>query len=384
MTRLAMPDNVIDLLRGMVRIDSVNTAASGRPQAENQLRDWLEEVATGWGLAARRLPVPGQADQLLVTFETRADGPWLLFDSHLDTVAVAGMTVEPFGGVIDGDRLYGRGACDTKGTGAAMLWALRDYMRGDERSANIAILFSVDEEQAMTGMRSFVARDLPTLPMRFAAAVVGEPTSFHPVVAHNGCVRWTIAAAGRASHSSVPHEGRSAISAMVRIIDAIEAGYIPGLTASHPRTGPAVCSVNVIRGGSAINIIPDRCEIEVDRRLAPGETAAEATAGLRAILDTLGVEYAMGVDVEHPPFNDDANGGLAAAAQAVLREMGLPTMLVGAPFATHAAYLAAAGLPTLVLGPGDPHPAHTKDEWVSVSAIRRGVELYLRLMRSLG
>lgn len=376
------PSNVIELLQTMVRIDSVNAAVSGRADAEGPLRDTLEQIARSWGFATRRLPSPSGADQLLVLHEPAPGGPWLLFDSHLDTVAVNDMTVDPFGAHIDRDKLYGRGACDTKGTGAAMLWALRVYASAGARPNNIALLFSVDEEVGMTGIRSFVEHDLPALPFRPVAAIVGEPTDAHPVVAHNGCVRWTVTTIGRAAHSSVPHEGRSAISAMVRVIDAIESRYVPSLKATHTLTGQAVCSVNLIRGGASINIIPPTCEIGIDRRLVPGEDETEASAALESLLAPLGVEYRTERDILHPPLSDAHNRELAEVAREVLRAMGLPTMTVGAPFATHAAYLAQAGLPTIVLGPGEPWAAHTKDEFVHVSKIERGVDLYRRLMEA--
>jgi acetylornithine deacetylase len=380
MVRLAMPENVTQLLQGMVRIDSVNSALSGRAHAEDQLRDWLEDVATAFGLATRKLVTPGHADQLLVMHAVSADRPWLLFDSHLDTVDAAGMTIEPFGGVIDGDRLLGRGACDTKGTGAAMLWALRDYAAGDHQPNNIALLFSVDEEVGMVGVRAFLERDLPTLPFRPAAVFVGEPTDCHPVVAHNGTVRWSITTHGKAAHSSVPHEGASAISSMMRVVDAIESRYCNTLSAEHPLTGRAACSINLISGGTAINIIPASCTIELDRRLVPGEKASAALAAVDETLRPLGVSYTMKPDVIHPPLSDDGNRAVAAAAKSVLADMGLPTMVIGAPFATHAAYFAQAGLPTIVIGPGEPWSAHTREEFVHVSKIIRGVELYRRLM----
>lgn len=382
MVKSAIPGNVVQLLQEMVRIDSVNSAVSGRAQAEDQLRDWLQHLAGAWGLTTRRLSVGGQADQLLVTHETDPGAPWWLFDSHLDTVSIEGMAVEPLGGEINGDYMTGRGTCDTKGTGAAMLWALREYARGDHQPNNIALLFSVDEEVSMTGIQSFLANDLPGLGIRerLMGVIVGEPTDFHPVIAHNGSVRWRLTTHGKAAHSSVPHEGRSAISMMTRVIDVIEGTYIPGLTASDDLTGPAVCSINMIHGGTAHNIIPARCEIEADRRLVPGEDGGAVLPVVEALLKPLGIEFTQEIGVRYPPLDTRNNGRLTELAQRVLRDMGLPAMTVGAPFCTHAGHLADAGLPAVVLGPGSPHPAHTKDEWVSVAAIERGTEMYGRLM----
>jgi len=176
--------------------------------------------------------------------------PWLLFESHLDTVAVDGMTIEPFAAERRDGRLWGRGACDTKGTGAAMLWALQRYVRASERESaaasaerrpnNVALLFTTDEEITMTGVRSFAANDArglfrsigasslehraphqaphqaedhggrqakqpgeePPSPALgdLAGVVVGEPTWLKPVTAHNGVIRWRVTTRGVAAH----------------------------------------------------------------------------------------------------------------------------------------------------------------------------------------
>ena len=383
MSETVTPATVVQLLQEMVRIDSVNSADSGRPRAEDQLRDRLDEVARAWGFQTRRLSVSGQADQLLITHEVDPASPWWLFDSHLDTVSVDGMTIDPFGGTIDGDRILGRGTCDTKGTGAAMLWAMHEYANSPEQENNIALLFSVDEEVSMTGIQSFLANDFPGLSLRdnLMGVIVGEPTDFHPVVAHNGAVRWMIATHGKAAHSSVPHEGRSAISMMMKVVNAIESTYIPSLSASHELTGDAVCSINTIQGGTAHNIIPAHCEIQIDRRVVPGEDGGTVLPAIESLLKPLDLDFTQTIRVCYPPLETTFNGPLTDLVRDVLTQMRMPTMVVGAPFCTNAGFLAQAKLPTLVLGPGSPHPAHTKDEWVSISAIEKGVELYGRIMR---
>lgn len=379
------PASVIELLQAMVRIDSVNSALTGRPNAEAQLVDLLARVAGAWGLDAQRLAVEGQADQLLLTLRVGADRPWVMFDSHLDTVAVDHMTIEPFGGGLRDGKVWGRGACDTKGTGAAMLWALRDYAAQSDQPNNIAVLFSVDEEVSMTGIQRFVNNDLPGLGWSPALVVVGEPTEHIPVVAHNGCVRWQITTHGKAAHSAVPWEGRSAINGMVKALALLQGSYIDRLDAEHDLTGRAVASVNLIRGGNAPNIIPERCVCEVDRRVVPGEDPAAVLQTVAALLDTIkaaddAFEYTQTPRVAHPPLLPEASAAVLPIVKQVLIDQGVNKPAVGAPFATHAGYLAAGGLPTLVLGPGSPHPAHTKDEWVAVDEIELGVRVYRGLM----
>lgn len=387
----ATPDNAIALLQAMVKINTVNPALRDGSDGEGELIEYLERLAEIWSLPRRRLSVAGHADQLLITVEVESTLPWLLFDSHVDTVSVAGMTIDPFAGhVLDG-KVWGRGACDTKGTGAAMLWALRNYAASNARAArpnNVALLFSVDEEVSMHGVESFLKHDLPALDWRPTGVIVGEPTELRPVVAHNGFARSTVKTRGKACHSSIPHEGRSAISDMMKVVRELEEVYAPSLTASHPLTGYATCSVNTIHGGSACNIIPDRCEIELDRRSVPGESIERDVVGgldralSRVVAANPGIELLHEVQVNHPPLSHDRNEALTTEIQGLLDQHGLPRLKLGAPFCSHAGLFDRAGLPAVVWGPGSPHPAHTKDEWVAVEQIKLGITVYEALMRT--
>jgi len=402
MVRLPFMDvnSPVDLLRWMVGHDTVNTARSGDPYAEQSLCEGLEAIARSWGLSTRRLAVEGRSDQLLIQVDgaggeanrsiqassaPRRDEPGgLLFESHLDTVAVDGMTIDPFAGEVRDGRLYGRGACDTKGTGAAMLWALRRYAQRPalERPRPVALLFTIDEESGMSGVRALLRNDLDKLPFQPRGVVVGEATRLRPVVAHHGVLRWRVSTTGVAAHSADPSKGRSAITAMRPVLEEIEDRYIPSLDASHPRTGVARASVNLIRGGSLINIIPESCSIEIDRRVAPGETLDEAEQSFRKRLAAF--ELTIERTAHAPPLADDAN---RAWADAVVRTLDrirnadepAPTPC-GVAYATHAGDLAEAGLPVVVLGPGDIAQAHTHDEFIALDAFERGVEIYHALM----
>lgn len=384
-----MPDSVDVLLQQMVRIDSVNSASSGNMQAEAELGAYLEEVARGWGIAVQRLPVEGRPDNLLLTVEASgaADrASWLLFDSHMDTVSVENMTIDPFGGVIENGRLFGRGACDTKGTGAAMLWALKEYRAQHERPNNVALLFTVDEEVTLSGARSFAQNDLPRLGITFSGVIVGEPTLLRPVIAHNGVVRWTITTTGLAAHAAAPDLGRNAIDMMVKVLAAVQSRYIAKLEGEHPMTGRNVCSATTIRGGTQVNIVPDRCQVTIDHRFIPGRRADDSLRQVQAVLEEL-----MAAD---PSVRVEQSGAYGAPAldpvvserylpvvQRVLERHGLTDPPIGAPFATNAGDFAEVGLPAIVLGPGDPTPAHTRNEWVELAQIHRGVAVYGDLMR---
>jgi acetylornithine deacetylase len=308
-----------------------------------------------------------------------------LFDSHLDTVSVDGMTIDPFAAEVRDGRVWGRGAADTKGTGAAMLCALEEYAAAGTTGANVALLFSVEEENGMNGIRAFVDTHLPELDIRFSGAVIGEPTTLKAVIAHNGVVRYRIATAGVAAHSADPSRGQSAIRDMAKLVLFLEDTHIPSLSASHPLTGTAQSSINVIRGGSAVNIIPDHCEAEVDRRTVPGEDPEAAVRAFQAAVDEFRHEHAeaqvsVEVTVGTPPLVPSDDPRWAKVVGGVLEGHGLDGTGRGARYATHAGDVSRAGIPTVVLGPGDIAQGHTKDEWVEIAQIERAVPIYREIM----
>lgn len=379
------PDAPVTLLQRMIAFDTVTHHVSGNDRAEQALAEWLASVAAEWGLQARWLPVEGLGPNLLLTHPINDAAPWRLFDSHLDTVGVDGMTIDPFGGQLADGRVTGRGACDTKGSGAAMLWAAREAIRADSLACNLAILLSVGEEHAQVGARSFVERDADRLGWRPEVVIVGEPTRMRVVVASNGFIRWRVTTHGKAAHSSTPERGRNAITDMARVVLAINEGHIARLTASHPLTGRGTCSINGIHGGIQHNIVPDKCEIQIDQRLAPGESAEDALASVRRVLEELsredrGFRFNFNSIESAAPFANDASMALGERIAKRLKESGVESHVEGAPYTTNANRYAPAGLPCVVLGPGDIAQAHTEDEWISVEQLELGVRGYRALM----
>jgi acetylornithine deacetylase/succinyl-diaminopimelate desuccinylase-like protein len=384
------PNSAIDILRSMVALDSVNGAMTGIADAEAKVGEYISVAARALGFSVRALPVAGHAPNVLVTCEQGRDLPWILFDSHLDTVSVDGMSIDPFGAETRDGRMWGRGSCDTKASGAAMLWALREYAASGARPNNVGILYSVDEEVGMTGIRSFCENHLRTFGLpggALAGVVVGEPTRLAVVTAHNGVCRLRVRTSGRAAHASSPEAGRSAISAMVTVVSELESGYIPDLTARHELTGTARCSINVIRGGTASNIIPQSCEIEIDRRIVPGESQASVREDFQEAMRAIGrrhpaLEWKMEESFLVPPLSPVTDSPLHAAVHRALVRLSLPAEASGATYCTHAGLLSAEGVPTLVIGPGDIAQAHTADEWIDLDELPRAVELYAEIMRS--
>jgi acetylornithine deacetylase len=233
---------------------------------------------------------------------------------------------------------------------------------------------------AIVGGTISPAEMFPRLP---DAAIVAEPTEFNVVVAHQGVVRWRCHTIGRAAHTSRPDAGINAIYGMAKIVRTIER-YHAALCEngpSHPLCGRPTACVSTIRGGVAVNTVPERATIEIDRRLGPDEQAETAYGDLiRLVAERVD---AGGCQVEHdPPFmqsrglSDKQNHGLGKSLALLVREHGCASELVGVPYATDAAAIATTGIPTIVFGPGSIAQAHTADEFIEVDALQLATDLF--------
>jgi acetylornithine deacetylase len=378
-----------ELLQTMIGFETVNYLTSRPTHPERELAIFLEGLAQSWGLKTKRLPVHGERFNLFISCKSNFHNDWLLFDSHLDTVTTEGMTIPPLDGRCEEGKIFGRGACDTKGSGAAMLWALKNYAQSPVRHFHIGLLFSVDEELGMAGAQAFTRNELVelTAASHVRGIIVGEPTRLRPVTSHGGCVRGKIMTRGRAAHSSDPSQGVSAIYRMAKVIQEFEDHYAKSLSAKHPLTGRAAASINIIHGGSQVNMIPDRCEVEFDRRLVPGESVSDVSLEISEFFAPIFKEFEdgdkEGALIEEtfaaPPLNAVKNEDFIHFVLTGLRSLGLDDELTGAPWATNASHFSNL-IPAVVMGPGDIKQAHTKDEWIAVAELNLAVRLYLELM----
>ena len=220
-------------------------------------------------------------------------------------------------------------------------------------------------------------------------AIVAEPTLLDIVHCHKGVLRWKVRTSGIACHSSTPELGENAIYRMAKVLDALEA-YTATLKQRLPDAilGSPTLSVGRIEGGESVNVVPDWCEAEVDRRLIPGENPAES---LRDARDWLTARLPHGPAFECtepsvclPPLATGAGGWIEPLSHAITAATGRKPGLHGVPFGTDAGPLGATGLPCVVFGPGDIAQAHTKDEWVDLEQVALAAEAYFRIAVELG
>lgn len=388
-----MPLDLVQTLSELVATPSVNPMGREVPSdiaLEHRVSDYLERLFDRLGIPCQRQRVEAQRDNIIARLDGRIavdqGGKLLLWEAHQDTVPVDGMTIEPFRPVVRDGRLYGRGACDIKGGLTAMLGALARLAESrPPEMPTIILACTVNEEFGFTGATALTTlwtSDVPSIiPRKPDAAVIAEPTQLDVVVAHKGTARWRCHTHGRAAHSSQPHLGDNAVYKMGRVLAAIEsyATTVAPTLPAHKLCGKCTLSVGTIRGGISINTVPDRCTIELDRRVLPGEQGQEAWAHV--------VEYVkrfagINFPVEHEPcflmgpsLSDEGNGPLADRLSAVARQRTGRGAKVGVPYGTDAGKISASGVPSVVFGPGSIDQAHTCDEWLSVDELQQASDV---------
>jgi acetylornithine deacetylase len=301
--------------------------------------------------------------------------------SHLDTVPVDSMTIDPFDPVVKDGRLQGRGSCDTKAGMAALMAALERVLERGTLKRNLVVVGEADEEAESVGVRDVLAH-LGSARIDFAIAT--EPTELRLVNAHKGTALVRVVGRGRACHSSDPSLGANAIVALSHaVLSLTRLGQRLVEGKAHQRLGPATLSIGVIWGGQAPNIVPDSATLLMDRRTLPGETLDDIRDEVQAAFERDGVTNVeiAGVQAGKQPLHTDESHAATLACQRALRRAGLDAPVEPVPFGTDAGLFAREGIPSLVLGPGSIHRAHTDAEYVEIDQLERMVDVFEHLLR---
>jgi acetylornithine deacetylase len=356
-------DPTLTLLRDLVAIDSVNPSlvpgARGEAAIARRIAAELESI--GLTVAITEV-VPGRPN-VVGTLHGRAPGRSLMLCGHIDTVGVAGMD-RPFEPIERDGRLYGRGAQDMKGGVAAMIGAARMIAEsGGLTQGRLVVAAVIDEEHASLGADALVAT------CHADAGVVTEPTDLDVAVAHKGFQWVEVETRGRAAHGSRPLEGRDAIMRMGRVLSGLEAldrTLQSGRT--HPLLGTASLHASTVQGGREWSSYPDTCVLQVERRTLPGESDRTGLDEASAILDRLrreDPEFDGGASLTfgRQPYEIDPAAALPSLLLSAARTVGHESRRVGMTFWTDAAILGAAGIPSVLFGPGGAG-LHSVEEYV--------------------
>jgi acetylornithine deacetylase len=360
----AMRSDLTAFLSRLVAIDSVNPSLVVGGAGETEIAAFIAEWAREARLEADVLEETAGRPSVLVRAPGTGGGRTLLLCGHIDTVSVEGMT-DPHAPRVDGDRLYGRGSYDMKAGVAAALIAAREAARIG-LAGDVVVAAVADEEHASLGVQEALRA------LHADAAIVTEPTEMEIAVAHRGFVWSEVRVAGRSAHGSRPHLGVDAIVKMGSVLTELGALDEALGARQHALLGRGSVHASVIEGGVELSSYPAHCVLGLERRTLPGETRADVERELAALLDRCRAADAE-FDAEQrtllvrEPFEvaQDAElvGVVRAAAADVLSE---PPRIGGASYWADAAFIAAAGIPTVMFGPGG-EGAHAIQEWVSLA-----------------
>jgi acetylornithine deacetylase len=375
------------LLRDLVALPSVNPmgrTALTSDMLEHRVTAYLEQFFRSLGVPYERQTVMPQRENIVARCDVPGARRTLILEAHQDTVPIENMTIDPFAASIENGRLYGRGACDIKGGMTAMLTAFARVAREKPKgAANVIMACSVDEEHTFLG-----AQRLPEI-VKGDFAVVAEPTLLNIVHAHKGICRWHVTTTGRACHSSSPEQGVNAIFLMGRLLVAIER-FAETLRSSRTDSllGPPTLSIGRIEGGVSVNTVPDRCRVDVDRRIIPGEEPRDAPAQFAAFVrEQPGIDFPFECSepwIQKGALSPRGSEELVSLLGSAIDSVVGSHRVMAVPYGTDAPAFADVGIPTVIFGPGDIAKAHTCDEWIPLNEVEQAGEILYRLACQVG
>lgn len=353
------------------------------------LIEWARDYLASLGATSRlTYDTTGKKANL---FATLGEGsrPGLVLSGHTDVVPVEGQAwdTDPFKATVIGDKLYGRGSADMKGYIATALVMAPKFL-ASRADAPLHFAFSYDEEVGCIGVRGLI-KDLQEIGLKTAGCIVGEPTLMQPIIAHKGTHRFRCCITGREAHSSYTTQGVNSIEYAARIIVYIRqmADRLQQLeTRDYAFTVPfTTMQTGLIRGGLAANIVPKECEFIFEARTLPGASEHKLFQEVKDYAATLlpemqRIEPNAAIKLEllnsAPGMNMQETDEIVKLATALSRNK--PNGAVS--YGTEGGLFQAAGIPTVICGPGDIEQAHRPNEFVSLAQLAQCEAFMQRLL----
>lgn len=316
------------------------------------------------------------------------NGMKIALTGHIDVVDVTeNWDSNPFEAIEKDGRIYGRGAADMKGGVAAMMAAAINVVRSShEFNGKLVLNFVADEEATSRGTLSCLKeKELQGIDY----AIIGEPTGLDICIAHLGTARFKITIKGKSAHSSKPSRGINAISKAAKVIQAIDKYHEELRKTKHEILGNPSACVTIVNGGSKDNIIPDSCELLMDRRMIIGETSQSVTEEIQSILDAI-VEndgeftYELKQYINLEACEVTKRDEITKICEKIYEDTFLEKAVVCEFGATCEQKLFAdMGIPAIIIGPGNLAQAHIDNEYVEIGQIEQAVKYYENLIREL-
>lgn len=372
---------LLEIAQGLIKLPTVNP-----PGDEALVAEYLSTLFLNEGFTSSIDWIDKNRANFVTWVEGEKPGPTLVFTGHMDVVNATGEWKKPpFDACIEGTRLYGRGSADMKGAIASMVEAAMTFYENDKLNCGrLMLAFVADEELSNKGTISFLKQY-----KNLDYAVLGEPTELEIAYAHRGCATFKLTTHGLAGHASEPSIGINAILLMLPIVQAIEK-YNEFISKRNYGSLPApTATVNVIKGGEKFNIIPDRCEIIIDRRLLPSEDLISVKGELIEVIhDAVKASVCKDFSLEMVSFCSP--GELSLQSDFLSKSISVFSKCFGTKphvkefrASCEQSYFLDQGVETIICGPGSISQAHVVDEYIEISEMSRAAELYLALCEEI-
>lgn len=373
-------DFIIETLKKLININTINP-----PGNEKMLAEFIKRILDGIGIYSEVSLIEGNRANLTGILGCN-NGTVLVLNGHLDTIPVMGRwDYDPFGGKVDGGKVYGLGSADMKGAIAAMIGAVKKIKESSDNLKGMLLLsFVADEEKNNLGTIDFLKSF-----KKINYAIIGEPTNLNIVVSNRGVLRLKITTHGISGHCSNPRSGINAIYKMIGIIEKLReyAHTIDSINSDYSHK-PSM-SINMINGGTAENTIPDICEIVLDRRLTYREDKNEVEREIINILEDFKekdkeFKYSYKKIVKMDPWKVDENlEFLKYCKKAFINCFSKDPVFRDLGGTSEAALFAKKGIDTVIFGPGDIKMAHSKNEYVNINKVLEAARYYYFLIKEI-
>jgi acetylornithine deacetylase/succinyl-diaminopimelate desuccinylase family protein len=376
--------DVVQLLQKLIQIRSENG-----PLGEQEIGDFLWQFLQNQGFHCIQSQMSEGRKNIIAILTAPNDDKinldqfqYIIFSGHMDTVPGYDTNNSAEAPIKDG-KIYGRGACDMKGGIAAFIFAALQFKKSTTNikasKKRLALVFTVDEEHGCQGIQYLENSQTKPILTQTDYCILAEPTNLNPIFSHKGIAWYIVNFKGTAAHASVPFLGDNAIYKAARFVTRIQEYYGELQTKKSLLGSPAI-NVGMIVGGTQPNVVPNECEVKIDRRFVPGENVEEERNTLLRMAKVYdpaaecttiipGHAYFLPEGKNNPIYKQIA-------------KFCPNTEIDSLPAYTEADYyFRKYRIPTIILGPGDIRQAHQTPEYIEIKELEKAVGIYLAIMK---
>lgn len=375
-------NEAIALLGKMVAIPSVEGD-------EKEMGDFLAEYTAGLGMTVEKQIVEGDRSNIIARVQIGKGGKTVLLNSHMDVVPPAsGWNTNPYELVIKDDKAYGRGSTDAKGALTSFLMATKNIIENPNGlNGNIIFTAVVDEESFSKGARYMAEQKS----VKADYGIIGEPTMSNVYIWHKGSIRPVIKIKGRSAHASTPELGISAVRVASYISNLVDDIQTELFANRHPIAGNSSISITMLKAGVKENVLPDTCEMTIDRRMVPGEDEAQIIESFEKICRDAEEKFpGASVKIDHyitttgPASEVKPDSEIARIAYAACEEVtGIKQVPNGTDCNADMNHFVRMGIPCVIIGPGTLKVAHMPNEYVELKQLELAYKVHENVIRSL-